>query len=178
MNSPSKKRVTREASRKQTPPSVPKQKASGGGKLTPAYIRQLRTEAIETVRSSFKGNVSDVINTMRRGVSAQIVPSVAERLGLSQDKLFERLRLPRSTMKARIGKNESLSATEQDRMYRADRVWDRAVAVLEDENAAREWITRENRSLGGESPLSLLDTEAGYELVLDTLGRIEYGVVA
>ena len=51
-------------------------------------------------------------------------------------------------------------------------------AVFEDENAAREWINRDNRSLGGESPLSLLDTEAGYELVLDTLGRIEYGVVA
>ena len=63
-------------------------------------------------------------------------------------------------------------------MYRADRVWNRALAVLEDENAVRDWINRDNRSLGGESPLSLLDTEAGYELVLDTLGRIEYGVVA
>lgn len=50
--------------------------------------------------------------------------------------------------------------------------------VLEDEDAARRWINRENRSLGGESPLSLLDTEAGYELVLDTLARIEYGVYA
>ena len=31
---------------------------------------------------------------------------------------------------------------------------------------------RSNRSLGGEAPLSLLDTEVGYELVPDTLGRI------
>ncbi|MET0963947.1 MAG: antitoxin Xre/MbcA/ParS toxin-binding domain-containing protein [Noviherbaspirillum sp.] len=126
----------------------------------------------------FEGNVSDVIRIMRRGMSAQVVPDVAARLGISQDKLFERLRLPKSTMKSRIGNKQPLSATEQDRMYRADRVWNRALAVLEDENAARSWITRDNRSLGGESPLALLDTEAGYELVLDTLGRIEYGVVA
>lgn len=63
-------------------------------------------------------------------------------------------------------------------MYRAERVWSRAVEVLEDEDSARLWINRNNRSLGGEAPLALLDTEVGYELVLDTLARIEYGVVS
>ena len=146
--------------------------------------RSLKEPAIRVSKTSrvasdfFKGNVSDLISTMRRGMSAQVVPDVAARLGISQDKLFERLRLPRSTMKSRIGNKKPLSATEQDRMYRADRVLNRALAVLEDETAVRDWINRDNRSLGGESPLSLLDTEAGYELVLDTLGRIEYGVVA
>ena len=151
---------------------------------TQKTIRSSKEAALRVIKSSaaasdfFEGNVSDVISIMRRGMSAQVVPDVAARLGISQDKLFERLRLPRSTMKSRIGNKKPLSATEQDRMYRADRVWNRALAVLEDENAARNWINRDNRSLGGESPLSLLDTEAGYELVLDTLGRIEYGVVA
>jgi len=63
-------------------------------------------------------------------------------------------------------------------MYRADRVWVKAAEVLEDEDAARAWIRRHNRSLGSEPPLSLLDTEVGYELVLDTLGRIEDGLVS
>jgi uncharacterized protein (DUF2384 family) len=31
-------------------------------------------------------------------------------------------------------------------------------------------------SLGGRTPLSLLDTMEGYELVINTLSRIEYGV--
>lgn len=126
----------------------------------------------------FRGNVSDVISGMRSGISAQVAPDVAQRLGLSQDKLFETLRLPKSTMKARLGKAQTLSPVEQDRMFRADRLWQRALAVFEDESATRAWIKRENRTLGGEAPLALLDTEAGYELVLDTLGRIEYGVVA
>ncbi|WP_220476902.1 antitoxin Xre/MbcA/ParS toxin-binding domain-containing protein [Massilia cavernae] len=47
-----------------------------------------------------------------------------------------------------------------------------------DEEAAKTWLRQNNRSLGGEVPLSLLDTEVGYELVLDTLGRIEHGVVS
>ncbi|MYM87088.1 DUF2384 domain-containing protein [Rugamonas sp. FT82W] len=115
---------------------------------------------------------------MRHGVPASVIPAMASRLGLSQDGLFEVLRLPRSTMKGRISRNETLSASEQDRLYRADCAWSRALQVLEDEDAARAWLRRPNRSLGGEAPLSLLDTEAGYELVLDILGRIEYGVVS
>jgi putative toxin-antitoxin system antitoxin component (TIGR02293 family) len=54
----------------------------------------------------------------------------------------------------------------------------RAAEVLEDEAAATAWIQRDIRSLGGVSPLSLLDTEAGVDLVMDTLARIEYGIAA
>jgi putative toxin-antitoxin system antitoxin component (TIGR02293 family) len=127
---------------------------------------------------SFDGDTAEMIKRMRMGTPATVIPDLAVRFGLSQDALFEVLRLPRSTMRSRISKNELLSASEQDRMYRADRVWARAVEVLEDEAAARTWISLKNRSLGGEAPLSLLDSEVGYELVIDTLGRIEHGVVS
>lgn len=113
-----------------------------------------------------------------RPQTARVIPEMAARLGLSQDRLFDTLKLPKSTMKARISEDAFLSAVAQDRIYRAEKVWARALAVLEDEQSAKRWLTQEIRSLGGEAPLSLLDTEAGYELVLDTLGRIEYGIVS
>jgi putative toxin-antitoxin system antitoxin component (TIGR02293 family) len=122
--------------------------------------------------------VAEVIDGMRRGTPVSVIADLAQRFGVTQDRLLVALRLPVSTMKGRISKNQPLSALEQDRMYRADRVWSRAVEVLEDEGAARCWISQSNRALGGEAPLALLDTQAGYQLVLDTLGRIEYGVVS
>lgn len=97
---------------------------------------------------------------------------------MSQDGLLDVLRLSRSTMKGRISRNALLSSSEQARMCRTAKVWLRALAVLEDEEAARAWINRSNRSLRGATPLSLLDTKVGYELVLDTLGRIEHGIVS
>lgn len=128
--------------------------------------------------SAFAGDTVDVIARMRTGTPARTIPHIASTLGISQDKLFELLDLPKSTVKGRISANGMLSPTEQDRVYRAEKVLARAVQVLEDEDAARTWLNRENRSLGGEIPLALLDTEPGYELVLDTLGQIEYGVVS
>jgi len=146
-------------------------------KPRPSRMAVKSTPAKE-LRSGFHGDPATVIQDMRRGTPASVILALAGRFGMSQDGLFDVLRLPRSTMKSRISKDETLSASEQDRMYRADRVWRRAMEVLEDEDAVRAWIRRGNRSLGGEAPLSLLDTEVGYELVLDTLGRIEYGIVS
>ncbi|ATQ75880.1 antitoxin [Massilia violaceinigra] len=132
----------------------------------------------DVAKTLFAGDTSAIIDEMRSGTPASVIRDVANRFGITQDSLFVHLRLPRNTLRERISKNALLSSTEQDRIYRADRVWKRTLDVLEDENSARRWITRSNRALGGESPLSLLDTEVGYELVMDTLGRIEHGVVA
>jgi putative toxin-antitoxin system antitoxin component (TIGR02293 family) len=130
------------------------------------------------VAPAFAGDTSTLISKMRNGTPARTVPLIAASLGVSQEKLFELLRLSKSTVKGRISSNGKLSSTEQDRVYRAEKVLSRAVQVLEDEESAKAWLNRANRSLGGEVPLALLDTEVGYELVLDTLGRIEYGVVS
>lgn len=119
---------------------------------------------------------TEILRVMRDGAPSEVVPTVAYRLGITQDRLFEFLKLPKSTLKGRIRNKKPLARDETDRIYRVDRVMNRAIEVLGDENAAKEWITRENRSLGGDVPLTLMDTEYGYELVLDTLSRIEYGV--
>lgn len=116
------------------------------------------------------------VATMRKGMPSELIGAVASNLGISQDKLFDSLRLAKSTLKNRISKKAVLAPLEQDRLYRVMKVLHRAAAVLSDDDAAVAWINRKNRSLGGEAPLTLLDTEAGYDLVLDTLGQIEYGV--
>jgi putative toxin-antitoxin system antitoxin component (TIGR02293 family) len=127
---------------------------------------------------AFAGDKIDLIERMRSGTPARTIPDIASTLGITQEKLLDLLDLPKSTVKGRISAGGMLSSTEQDRVYRAEKVLARAVQVLEDEDAARTWLSRANRSLGGEVPLALLDTEPGYELVLDTLGQIEYGVVS
>lgn len=46
--------------------------------------------------------------------------------------------------------------------------------VFEDTDSALSWLQNTNASLGGVTPLSLLDTDIGADSVLDTLGRIEH----
>lgn len=159
-------------------PASGEREQSGASPKTKSARTKLVVKALARHGHMFKGDTYTIITNMRIGTPANVIPEMASRLGISQDGLFTVLGLPKSTMKSRISKNDVLSGSEQDRVYRAHKVWSRAVEVLEDEDSARKWINRENRSLGGEVPLALLDTEVGYELVLDTLARIEYGVVS
>jgi len=128
---------------------------------------------------AFHGDIADVIKTMRAGTLASVVISqLAERVGVSQERLFDELRIPHDAVKTGASKNIALSTPEQDRLYRTEKVMTRAQIVFEDANDVKTWVIGRNRALGGASPLSLLDTEAGYELVLDTLSRIAYGVIS
>lgn len=65
-----------------------------------------------------------------------------------------------------------------DKHSRIEKTLERANTVFEEEKWAKLWLTTENRALGGVTPLSLLDTEAGYKSVLNTLAQIEHGVIS
>lgn len=71
-----------------------------------------------------------------------------------------------------------LSRTESDRLLRTQRLFQHARSVFDDDKDARAWLSAPNESLSGESPLTLLDTDAGVRLVDDVLTRLEFGVYA
>lgn len=124
------------------------------------------------------GSPVEVIKRTREGLPASVLGEISTYLNMPQSQLYEAVGVSRSTMAARIKGNQSLSAAESDKVVRIAKVLARAADVLGDNDQARIWLRREIRSIGGEPPITMLDTEAGYELVMDTLGRIEQGIAA
>lgn len=53
---------------------------------------------------------------------------------------------------------------------------ERAIDVLEDPDNAIRWLNSPVVSLGGRRPIDLWGTDEGAQMVMDVLGRIEYGV--
>lgn len=142
----------------------------------PAFVVRRFSKVTNTV--VFGRDYNERVSLSRAGLPAISVDLLAERLGLSRVKFVTALGLKGSTIERRLATKQPLSPAETDKLYRVEKVLSRAIEVLEDEEAAKAWLQREIRSLGGVSPLSLLDTDAGVDLVMDTLGRIEYGIAA
>ncbi|HEY3935006.1 MAG TPA: antitoxin Xre/MbcA/ParS toxin-binding domain-containing protein [Gemmatimonadales bacterium] len=69
-----------------------------------------------------------------------------------------------------------LSPDESDRLARLARIVVRAGDALGSAPVAYHWLAKANRALGGSTPLSLLDSDAGTLAVEQVLGRIEHGV--
>lgn len=76
------------------------------------------------------------------------------------------------------GPDVLLSPTESDRLFRTRRLLAHARTVFDEDADVRTWLSTPNAALSGESPLSLLDTDAGVLLVDEVLTRLEFGVYA
>jgi len=70
-----------------------------------------------------------------------------------------------------------LSAAESDKLARLARITTIAEETLGDPARGARWLAKPNRALGGQTPLSLLGTDAGAVVVEQALGRIAHGVL-
>ena len=119
----------------------------------------------------------DWVSVIRQGIPATAVDALTSVLRVSQSELATAVGIPERTL-ARRKKEGTLNSEETAKLVRLARVVGRAEEVLEDLDAALDWLKSPNAALAGTTPLSLLDTDIGAESVLDTLGRIEHGIFA
>lgn len=99
----------------------------------------------------------------------------AQTLGLSAEETFRALGIPPRTLARR---DKYLKPQEFDGLYRLALLAVHALHVFDDEEQAAGWFHDAIPALGGQTPVSLLDTEAGIRLVDEELGRIEHGIFA
>ncbi len=118
----------------------------------------------------------DLAELVRKGLPANSVTALAEKLDLGNTVLSRKLGIPLRTLTRRLSQRSRLTAAESDRTVRLARVYANAVEMIGDEEKAVEWLRTPNRALGGKRPLDQLDTDVGAREVEDILGRIAYGV--
>ena len=143
---------------------------------TPRRSKRGAAQPNETAYGLEPGEVKWV-ELIRAGLPSQSLARAAEALSLSVNDLSRRLRLPPRTVYRRVQKRDRLTQEESERSVRVARSLARAQQILGDEEG-RRWLLDGSRALGGEVPLSLLDTADGFTAVMDELGRLEHGVIS
>lgn len=126
------------------------------------------------------GSVSaagDLLRVVRGGLPYASLVALTRSLGLEVSAVGAVVGIPGRTL-ARRKNARQLTPVESDRLYRLAYVTHVASAVLGGVQAARQWLSRSNRSLGGAEPMSLLDTDLGCRQVEDVLVRLNYGLYA
>lgn len=118
-----------------------------------------------------------LMDLARQGLYRNALDSLAQLLELSTKDLVQYLHISERTLQ-RYDENKKLSPELSDHLIQIAKVYARAVEVFEDCKNAVQWLKYPSHALGGITPLSCLDNFSGIELVLEELGRIEYGVYA
>jgi putative toxin-antitoxin system antitoxin component (TIGR02293 family) len=117
----------------------------------------------------------ELIPLIRGGLDYAAFEAVVAALQGNAEELAKSLGVARRTLDRRR-LSRKLDPDTSERVVRLASVAARASDVLGDVAAMRRWLRGPNRALGGQTPLSLLDTEQGAQVVLDVLGRLEHGV--
>ena len=122
----------------------------------------------------------DRVECARAGLGVQDTVRAAQSLGMGVE-AFARILGCSSGKWIRLrnsASNSVLGTAESDRLLRFLRIFDEAVSVFGTSGKARDWFAESVGALGGHTPLSLTDTDAGTCQVATVLGRIKHGILS
>ena len=117
----------------------------------------------------------DWVCIIRKGFPSKTLDSFGANIGATNAELAQMLGISIRALAWRRRKG-ILTSYESERMFRVARVAGRAEEAFGDLTNGLEWMKSPNGSLGGVTPISLLDTDIGADWVMDALGRVEHGV--
>lgn len=89
---------------------------------------------------------------------------------------IEELVIPRRTMARRKATSTKLTVDEQDRAYRLAQIQLEADRVFGNPEKASRWLRTPNNRLSRQTPLSLLRSAVGADLVAEMLVQIDHGM--
>jgi|GEM_PF-1098233 putative toxin-antitoxin system antitoxin component (TIGR02293 family) len=119
------------------------------------------------------------VEIIRKGLDASVIGTLSEAVGLPAYKFAQTLNISPRTLVRRKNGSKPLDPSQSEKMLRVRRVLQEAINVVgrRDQQKAVAWLNREEVALGGVTPLSLLDTSAGEQAVMNVLGAIREGII-
>jgi len=120
-------------------------------------------------------NMDDLIRKVQRGFPVSSFEKLRRKLDVSDNLLSQVINIPMRTLTRRKQQGR-LNVIESEKVLRIAKLYDKALEVFEDEEAAEKWLKEPARGLGGAIPLEYAKTELGAQEIERLLIRIEHGV--
>lgn len=117
----------------------------------------------------------DLLNLARKGISKKALVSLAQKIMLTLEEIAGILHISERTLQ-RYTPSTLVKTEYADRAIALAKLYERGIEVLGNQHNFDKWLRQPNYALNNQVPLKLLDTSIGFGLVLQVLGRIEYGV--
>jgi putative toxin-antitoxin system antitoxin component (TIGR02293 family) len=158
---------------------------------SPAYARAARPPAppaakgrarTESLLNVFEYEPLERVDAIKRGIPAEVVLELADRMGITKERLFAMLGLPRATVDRKLREKKDLSRDESSRVLGAAHLVGQVQAMVEESgtpqgfNAAAwvaDWLDRAVPALADRRPAELMDTAEGQAIVAKLLERAQ-----
>lgn len=122
-------------------------------------------------------NDFDIIRLARTGFPKRVLLSLAQKISLTQQELSNILHISERTLQ-RYDDDATIKTEYAEKAVELARLYTRGQEVFGSMDKFKTWAKTPSLVFNGETPVSLLDTSAGFDMVFRELGRIEHGIFA
>ena len=113
----------------------------------------------------------------REGIKKSRLLLIARETGLTLKELSSYIRIsPRSIQEKEP--SQLIAPGPSERALYIARLFKSGIDIFGSKEKFQNWLNAENTAMGGEKPVSYLDTFSGIQYVMDELNAIEYGFSA
>ena len=117
----------------------------------------------------------DLVELGRIGVTKKAVSNLANYLSLSSKQLADLLPVTERTLH-RYSSQQHLNQSISEQVIHIAEVLSKGTEIFQEKPKLLLWLNTPHKVFSGNTPFSLLKSRFGTELVLEELGRIEFGV--
>jgi putative toxin-antitoxin system antitoxin component (TIGR02293 family) len=112
-----------------------------------------------------------------KGLRGEFFSSLKKRFGLNNKQFSEFVGVTWKTI-TNHKRDQAIQGLFTERALYLAKVWDAGIYYFNDPIAVRNWLSKQNPFFDNESPINLLNTHAGCELVYNKLRQMAFGITA
>jgi len=127
--------------------------------------------------SALEISEKDFLIGARKGIRKSKLLSIARESGLTLKELSSYLRISTRSIQEKESSQLIAPGPSERALYIA-KLFKSGIDIFGSQNKFHNWLNSDNPAMGGEKPVSYLDTFSGIQLVIDELNAIEYGFSA
>lgn len=127
--------------------------------------------------SALEISEKDFLIGARKGIQKSRLLSIARESGLTLKELSSYLRISTRSIQDKEPSQLIAPGPSERALYIA-KLFRTGIAVFDSREKFHHWLNSDNVAMGGEKPVTYLDTFSGIQFVLDELNAIQYGFSA
>jgi putative toxin-antitoxin system antitoxin component (TIGR02293 family) len=120
-------------------------------------------------------NKMDLVELGSRGITKNAVSNLAKYLSLSSKQVADLLPVTERTLQ-RYSPRQHFNRAVSEQVIHIAEVLAKGTEIFKEKSKLLLWLNTPHKVFSGNTPFSLLGSRFGTELILEELGRIEFGV--
>jgi len=117
----------------------------------------------------------DVIELISKGIPKNALMNLVKYLGITTHQIAALLPVTERTIQ-RYTPNQHFNSVVSEHILQIAELAAKGAEVFDSKEQFRLWLSLPNKALGNKTPLSMMNTKRGSDMVMDILVRIEHGV--